>query len=217
MSERERQPTDQSAFMSALITEHFVLQTAASTTVSEEGSRATLYVMALSSSLVAMGFTVQSSHAFVPFVSTVLPAVFLLGVFTIVRLVDTGLQNMQLRSGMARIRRYYRTLSPEAGLYILDWGAGEDETAEAVATLSVAHRRDWLIGFFTIASMVAAINSIVAGAGIALLTVGILGDDHVVLAVLLGALIALAHTGTFYAYQRRRYRARLEQWTQIRP
>ena len=45
MEEKERQ----SAFMSALVTEHFVLQTAANATVSESGSRASLYVFALSS------------------------------------------------------------------------------------------------------------------------------------------------------------------------
>jgi hypothetical protein len=45
------------AFMSALVTEDAVLQTAASTTVSEAGSGASPYVFSLSSSLIAMGFT----------------------------------------------------------------------------------------------------------------------------------------------------------------
>jgi hypothetical protein len=45
----------QSAFMSALATEHFALQAAASTTVSEAAGRAALYLPVLSSSLVAGG------------------------------------------------------------------------------------------------------------------------------------------------------------------
>jgi hypothetical protein len=45
-----------SEFMSALTTEHFVLQSATSTSVSESASRASLYIMSLSSVLVAMGF-----------------------------------------------------------------------------------------------------------------------------------------------------------------
>jgi hypothetical protein len=82
-------------FVSALVTEHFVLQSAASNTVSEAGARASLYMIALSSSLVALGFASQSPRALVPFAATVLPAVFLLGLFTVVRLVDTGVENLQ--------------------------------------------------------------------------------------------------------------------------
>jgi hypothetical protein len=74
MSDQRREPAREAEFMNALITEHFVLSTAAGTAVSEEGSRATLYVMALSSALAAMGFTVRSSAAFVPFAATVLPS-----------------------------------------------------------------------------------------------------------------------------------------------
>jgi hypothetical protein len=40
--------------MSALVTEHFVLQSAASTTISEASARASLYVFSLSSALVAI-------------------------------------------------------------------------------------------------------------------------------------------------------------------
>jgi hypothetical protein len=47
--------------------------------------------MTLSSSLVAIGFVSQSPSAFV---AAVVPVVFLIGVFTTVRLVDTGLENM---------------------------------------------------------------------------------------------------------------------------
>jgi hypothetical protein len=43
------------AFLTALTTEHFVLQTAAGATVSEAATRASLYMPSLSSSLVAMG------------------------------------------------------------------------------------------------------------------------------------------------------------------
>src|ERR687895_2368905 len=81
------------AFISALTTEHFVLQTAASSTIAEAGVRSSLYVFAVSSSLVAMGFTAQLSGIFLPFVAAVLPAVFLMGLMTVLRLVDLILQN----------------------------------------------------------------------------------------------------------------------------
>jgi hypothetical protein len=57
MDDKERH----SAFMSALVTEHYVLQAAASATVSEAAARSSLYVYSLSSSLVAVGFVSRYS------------------------------------------------------------------------------------------------------------------------------------------------------------
>ena len=106
----------QTAFMSALVTEHFVLQTAASATVNEAGARTSLYVLTLSSSLVAMGFLSRSTDTLLTFAAAVLPALFVLGLFTIVRLVDAGVENLQCLRGIARIRGYYRTLTPDAAV-----------------------------------------------------------------------------------------------------
>jgi hypothetical protein len=198
---------DDPALMSALTTEHFVLQTAISTATSEESARATLYVMALSSSLVALGFAAPPSPAFVPLAATLLPALAILGLFTSVRLVDTGLQNILCRSAIARIRHYYRHLSPQASAYIIAW-AGPDENdavAAATATMGIGRRRDWLVGFFTIAMMISTINSIVIGAGITLLAVLALPLG---VAIVLGLLAAAAHLTLFSLYQRHRYRTR---------
>jgi hypothetical protein len=98
MDEKARQE----AFMSALVTEHFVLQTGANATVSEAGTRASLYILALSSSLVAMGFASGLREVFVPFVATILPAVFLLGLFTVVRLVDAAIEYNHFLSVLRR-------------------------------------------------------------------------------------------------------------------
>src|SRR5688500_14923309 len=91
VDEKERR----AAFMTALTTEHFVLQTAANATVSDAAARTSLYVVSLSSSLVALGFASRSREVFVPFAAIVLPAVFVLGIFTVVRLVDSVLENMR--------------------------------------------------------------------------------------------------------------------------
>jgi len=106
--------SERAALLSALTTEHFVLQTANNSTYSEASARSTLYVMVLSSSLVAMGFVAGSTDLLVPFATISLPAVFLLGIFTIVRLVESALESMQYLTGIARIRGYYRTLGSEA-------------------------------------------------------------------------------------------------------
>src|SRR5215212_2339601 len=102
------EPSQRPALLSALTTEHFVLQTATGTTYTEASARSSLYVMALSSSLVAMGFVASSPDVFVPFAATVLPALFLLGLFTVARLVETGLESMHCLAGIARIRAFYR-------------------------------------------------------------------------------------------------------------
>jgi hypothetical protein len=53
--------------------------------------------------------------------------------------------------------------------------------------------------------MVAAINNIVAGAGVALLARWLLGDGHALLAVLLGVVAGLTLTAAFLAFQRWRF------------
>ena len=110
-------PDRHAAFMSALVTEHFVLQTAASATITEAASRTSLYVFSLSSSLVAMGFVSQFPQTLRLFAAAILPTLFVLSVFTTIRLVDTGIENQQVLRQIARIRSYYRTLTPEAAVY----------------------------------------------------------------------------------------------------
>ena len=162
------------AFMSALTTEHFVLQTAANATVSDAAARSSLYVFSLSSSLVAMGFASRSREVFVPFIAIVLPAIFVLGVLTVMRLVDTALENMRCLAGIARIRRYYRTLSPEAAVYFAArhgrWPEGHSDPALRLGPL--------MAFLSTSATMIAFINSVVAGVGIALFAGDRLGTDR---------------------------------------
>jgi hypothetical protein len=197
MDEKERR----SALLSALTTEHFVLQTAASATVTESASRASIYILALSSSLVAMGFAVQSREAFAPFIASVLPAVFVLGLFTVIRLVDVTLEYQHCLRGIAHIRGYYRTLGPEGADY---FAAERGRWPEAQATPSL--QLGVTVGFLTTtATMVAFINNFLAGAGVTLLALHVLGAATPV-AVLAGAGTALLLVVVFFAYQKRRFR-----------
>ena len=191
----------ESAFMSALVTEHFVLQSAASTTVSEANGRAALYLSTLSSSLVAMGFAAQSAEVFVPFAASVIPAVLLMGVFTVVRLVDTGVQNLRFQTGIARIRSYYHSLTPEAAEFF----AASDDTAANQALAVTTARTGRRVGLLTIAAMIAVVNSLVAGAAAALLFVWAFGRDHTAVAVGVGVVVALLCMAVFLAYQNHRY------------
>lgn len=198
MDEKDRQ----AAFQSALTTEHFVLQTAANATVSDAASRTSLYVVWLSSSLVALGFASRSGEVFVPFVAIVLPGLFVLGVFTIVRLVDSSLENMRYLTGIARIRAYYRTLTPEAGKYFAARHGRWPEAARSEPSLALG---SIMANFTTSASMLAVINSVVAGTGVAILTGDALTTNGTVLAVTLGVVVALILVAAFFAYERWRF------------
>jgi hypothetical protein len=83
-------PEQQQAFMQALTTEHFTLQTARAVAVSEGNGRTALYIGALSSTLVALALVAQRSplgHLFHVVALTAGPAVFVLGLVTYVRVL----------------------------------------------------------------------------------------------------------------------------------
>jgi|SRR4051812_46420337 hypothetical protein len=196
MDDKERQ----AAFLTALTTEHFVLQTAASATVSEAAARASLYVLSLSSSLVAMGFASRSQEVFLSFAAAVLPALFLLGLFTVYRLIDTGIENQQYLTGIARIRGYYRTLTPEATVFF------SAESGRWPESDSPPLRFGPMVAFLTTAaSMIAFINSMVAGAGVALLASHVLGRGHTAVALGLGVTITVVLMVAFVVFQQWRY------------
>jgi len=108
------EPARQQAVVTALVTEHFVQAGARAATITESNGRAAIYLSAVSSGLVAFGFLAQGAGRLDPFVAAVLPALFILGIFTFVRLVQTSIQAAVLSLQIQRIRGCHRTLVPEA-------------------------------------------------------------------------------------------------------
>jgi len=100
------------AFVTALVTEHFVLQGIRSTLTSESASRAALYLAALTGSLIALGFVARDATVLGPFATAVIPALLILGEFTYWRLVQGGVEDLHHAWEMRRIRAYYRHLVP---------------------------------------------------------------------------------------------------------
>lgn len=135
--------------MSALVTEHFVLQSVSGATISESGTRAAIYLSGLSSGLVAIGFASRSPVALTALTFTVLPTVFLLGCFTVVRLVDTTIENMVALDRMEAIRQFYAALGPHAARFF-------------PPARGVRYGR-WSV-LSTLASMIAVVNAVLAGA-----------------------------------------------------
>jgi hypothetical protein len=187
-------PQEAAAFMSALVTEHFALQSVSSATISESGSRAALYLSALSSGLVAIGFASTSRGSLAALSFSVLPTVFLLGLFTVVRLVDTSIENIVCLRRIETIRRYYAGLDPRRrGFFEADY-SGTGVRGVHYGGRSV---------LFTMASMILLVNSVVGGATVALLC--ILGAHLTAAAgVPLGLVVALGALAVGLSYEYRR-------------
>ncbi|RWN53289.1 hypothetical protein [Mesorhizobium sp.] len=153
--------TPHTALLAALTTEHFVQQSAISATISEMASRTTIYIMSLSSALVATGFVAQSPEFLQPFLLAVLPSPFLLGSFTVLRLIDIAAENMQAHIGIARIRAYYRTLGEDAAFqFSKEFGRWPENDAEPSLRAGplLAH-------LTTAATMIAFVNGHYRGGG----------------------------------------------------
>jgi len=181
-------------FMSALVTEHFALQSAASSTISESGSRVAIYLSALSSGLVAIGFASSSPHALAALAFTILPTVFVLGWFTIVRLIDTSVANVVSQRRIELIRHYYASIVPSQAAY---FGPDDPRTG----TAGVRYGR-WSF-LFTMASMVIVVNSVVGGAAVAL--AGTLAvKAPVAIATAAGVVVGLVLLALALRYEHRR-------------
>jgi hypothetical protein len=181
---------DRGELLTALTTEHFTLQGARSQTVSESASRASLYVMAVSSALVGLGFIGQVSEVgdvFDIFALTVLPTLYVLGLFTFVRLVESSVEDVLYGRAINRIRNYYLELAgAQARLFVL---SGHDDPIGVLTNMGLSPTR-WRL-YFTTATMIAVINSVVGGAAVALV-LGVALDASLGLAAGVGGAVAIA-------------------------
>jgi hypothetical protein len=175
--------------LTALTTEHFTLQGARSQTMTESSSRAALYIGAVSSTLVALGFLGQLSpggDTFNTFALTVLPTLYLLGVFTFVRLVECGAEDFRYGLAINRIRGYYKQLAGDhANLFLL---SGHDDGLGVFANAAVPP--EGRTQYFTFGSVVAVINSVVGGSAVAI-ALGAFVDASLGVAAGAGGLVAV--------------------------
>jgi hypothetical protein len=184
------EPPDRQALLTALTTEHFTLQGARSQTMSESSSRASLYIGAVSSTLVALGFIGQISQVgdtFDTFALTVLPTLYVLGVFTFVRLVECGFEDFRYGVAINRIRSYYIEVAGErANLFLL---SGHDDGQGVFENMGV--RPEGRKQYFSFATVVAVINSVVGGSAVAI-ALGAFADASLGVAAGVGGAAAAA-------------------------
>jgi hypothetical protein len=199
---------DRSALLTMLTTEHFTLQGARGSTVAESSARAAMYLGTLSASLVSLGFIGQLSargETFRVFALVVLPTVYVLGVFTFVRLVETSVEDIFYGRAINRIRSYYlEQVVSERRWFML---GGHDDALGVLRNMGLSPAK-WQM-YFTTASAVAVVNSVVGGstAGLAW---WVAFDSSLAAAASVGALSSLVSLTALFRWSRRRLEAGVE-------
>jgi hypothetical protein len=192
---------DPQQLLTALTTEHFTLQSARSQTVSETGSRASLYLFSVSSTLVALGFIGQIStvgDTFKVFALTALPTLYVLGLFTFVRLVQSVAEDFEYGRAINRIRHHYLELAGDkANLFVM---SAHDDAAGVLANMGIRGSA-WQV-YFTTPSMVAVINSVVGGSASAI-AVGAIADPPLGIAAGVGGVVAIVSLAALRRFETR--------------
>lgn len=128
------------------------------------------------------------------------PALFFLGLTTFVRALQAAMEDLIHARGIARIRNFYAEFAPEMRDYIVH--PIHDDRLETLQNVSVARTR--LQPFVTAAGTVAVINSILAGAWLAIL-LQFAFTPPVWLAAILGAFLFAVSLAGHLFYQSRRW------------
>jgi hypothetical protein len=188
-------PTEAGPAVAFATTEHFNLQTARAVTVSEANGRASIYLAALSGSLIALAFVGQMSRlgaAFYAFAVILLPVLAFVGLVTFLRLVQSSIEDIAYAHRIALIRSFYLEVSPELAPYLV-----------AVSDTPSAPPTAWQLTL-TAAGMVAVVNSVVVAAftGLVLEAAGV---DSIAVLVAVGAVIGDL---SFMLHERHHARAR---------
>jgi hypothetical protein len=118
----DEQPAKGEETLQILITEQANLQAARSATIFEANGRTTLFLSAVSSSIIALAFIGQMSEmgqAFFLFVLILFPSLIFLGLVTFIRVNQTGIEDMIAARGINRIRHYYTEVNPLVEKYFI--------------------------------------------------------------------------------------------------
>jgi hypothetical protein len=195
-----------SQLVSIMTTEHYNLRMALSMSTTETNGRSSLFVGAVSSGLIALAFVGQVSHlgtAFFVFSLVVIAALFVMGLFTFERVLESSNTQFMYARGINRIRHLYLESAPQMQPYFIL--SSHDDIEGTLADMGVMNSSRWQV-FFSIAGMVAIITSVLAGGFVGLL----LAAFSLPLAVTTsaGVVTSLVSVGLHQRYQCR-------QWLQL--
>ena len=196
---------DRQILLTTLTTEHFTLQGARGSTIAESSARAAMYLGSLSASLVSLGFVAQISttgDTFRVFALVVLPTLFVLGVFTFVRLVESSVEDIFYGRAINRIRNYYlEQAGPEARYFML---SANDDALGVLRNMGLTPSK-WQM-YVTSASAITVVNSVVGGAALAI-ACWVAFDSSLGASTIVGAAIAILSVMGHWRWSRRRLEA----------
>jgi len=172
------------AAVTFVTTEHFTLQGARSSTISESTGRASVFLGAVSGGLIALGLVATATKtgvAFYAFGLILLPTLAFVGLATFHRVLQSGIEDLAYARRIAQLRDYYFDHAPELAGYLLN-------PAERLPTPGLG------IGlwqqFLTVAGMVAVITAVLAGSAGGLLAA--VASGHSLVAALVAGVVAAA-------------------------
>jgi hypothetical protein len=182
------------AAVTFVTTEHFTLQGARSSTISESTSRASVFLGAVSGGLIALGLVATAAKtgaAFYTFGLILLPTLAFMGLATFHRVLQSGMEDLAYARRIAQLRDYYFDHAPELDRYLLN-------PAERLPAPGLG------IGlwqqFLTVAGMVAVITAVLAGSAGGLLA-AVASGHSLVAALVAGVVVAAAALTGLMRYQ----------------
>ena len=192
-----RPPEDpRPAAVTFITTEHFTLQCARASTISESTGRASMFLGAVSGGLVALGLIATASRvgtALYAFGLVLLPTLTFVGFLTFERALQSGMEDLGYAHRIARLRSYYFDEAPELTSYLMSVPG-----PEPLRVLGLWAGR-WQ-AFRTVAAMVAVITAVLGGSAAGLL-IAVASDHSLALALVAGGVLALAALGTMMRLQ----------------
>jgi len=182
------------AAVTFVTTEHFTLQGARSSTISESASRASVFLGAVSGGLIALGLVATAAKAGVAFYMfglILLPTLAFVGLATFHRVLQSGIEDLAYARRIARLRDYYFDHAPDLAWYL-------PNPAERLPTPGLGIAR-WQ-QFLTIAGMVAVITAVLAGSAGGLLA-AVASGHSLVAGLVVGVIVAAAALTGLMRYQ----------------
>src|SRR5262249_11657286 len=195
------------------MTEPWSLLAARSLVYTEAMSRTSIFVAALSGSVVALALVAQATDfetGFVAFALVLLPVVYFLGIVTMVRLAQVAWEDARWVQGMNRIRNAYLDLAPELEPYFVT-SRYDDDVGILQSSVAMRVQPRPTQAFVAVPGVVAVIDSVVAGAIAGIAGIGL--DLGTAAALLLGILFFLVSLAGFVMWAIRilaRYRTEID-------
>jgi hypothetical protein len=179
-------PAKRQDLLSVVTTEHFTLQGARATAISDANGRTGFFLATLSAVVVALAFVAQLSgglgDAFLLFAAILLPLLLFIGLATFERLLQLAIENIHCVVAINRLRHYYLEIAPELSAHITL--SPFDDMAGVLASVGSVRRRlrPWDL-VISNAGLIGVVDALLAGIVAGLATWAVTKDMAVIAAV----------------------------------